>query len=436
MSPPGRRDLLAAAWWTASLDARPALDLLGRWRTPLGLAGAGLALGGCAEVLSETEPDPAGVALAQQEEAGWNVGSEGNPLAFPNAQANDTSGGAGWREAMGTLAPRLAPAEPRWTPYYNPTLFQSLESSRNADLRAVIQPIYTPEMALASRRGEALLSLLLENGVCRTDVTVILDVPGPEAVAVAAALAPCFDPVFVFGNWPHPQGVVPAHLTLSAALYFLPSFERARAGRPAGAPPVFVLDRQRLAHYSDAAGQFDNRYLAGLPAHYALEMAGLTHILYVTPDDSVFLESDDLNDDLVAASEGGIDVRMLALSDFAQAPLPDWPNAPCAPTVLPPAAAGGPRLFFGGSPASNSCFSYWYGYQPPHAGTSSALTLTSPPPHLLPRCHFQPAPRATFATHATPGSGWHGAHGGWRSSSAFGRSGSFGRAHGGFGFSG
>src|SRR5262249_22489847 len=155
-------------------------------------------------------------------------------------------------------------------------------------------------------------------------------------VAVAAALAPCFDPVFVFGNWPHPQGVVPAHLTLSASLYFLPSFERARARRPVESPPVFVLDRQRLAPYTDNAGQLDNRYLAGLPAREPLAAAGVRHILYVTPDESVFLESDDLNDDLVAADAGGINVRMLALSDFAEAPLPDWPADPCDPTVVVP----------------------------------------------------------------------------------------------------
>ena len=64
-------------------------------------------------------------------------------------------------------------------------------------------------MALAHRRGEALLLAAHREGACRTDVALVLDLPGPEAVAVAAALAPCFDPVFVFDNWPHPLGVVP-----------------------------------------------------------------------------------------------------------------------------------------------------------------------------------------------------------------------------------
>ena len=160
--------------------------------------------------------------------------------------------------------------------------------------------------------------------------------PAQKSVALAAALAPCFDPVFVLDNWPHPDGVVPAHLTLGAALYFLPSFERARSTRSPTAPPLFVLDRQRLAPYTDDAGLFDNRYFAGLPSREALQSAGIRQLLYVTPDE-VSMDADDLNGDLVALDEGGIDVKMLALSDFSQTPLPGWPTAPvpgCPSTPL------------------------------------------------------------------------------------------------------
>ena len=285
-------------------------------------------------------------------------------------------------------------------------------------------------MALASRRGEALLSLLAENGVCRSDVAVVLDLPGPEAVAVAAALAPCLDPVFVLDNWPHPMGVVPAHLTLGAALYFLPSFERDRAGRPATAAPVFVLDRQRFAPYTDDAGQFDNRYMVGLPPAETLQAAGIRHLLYVTPDDRVALESDDLNDDLVAIDASGIDVKLLALSDFSERPLPDFPELPsCGP---PPLLLGpGPQFYFGGSPGSHGCFSFWYGWRPPPPlGTQGGPTIRIPI-RLAPRCRYRPAPRATFpaASHAArPGGGWRGTPGhAW--SGGFGRSGSLGRMH-------
>jgi len=420
MSPPARRDLLAAAWWSISLRARS---------VPIAWAGAGLVFGGCAEMLSQTEADDMRAALEAQQQDGWNVGSEGAVLAFQGRQATDISGGTGWRDALTTLASRLTPAEGRWTPFYNPTLFQSLEAPRNADLRLVMQPIFTPEMALASRRGEALRSLLLyADGVCRNDVAVVLDLPGPEAVAVAAALAPCLDPVFVLDNWPHPMGVVPAHLTLGAALYFLPSFERDRPARATTAAPVFVLDRQRLTPYTDDADQFDNRYMVGLPPREALQAAGIQHLLYVTPDDRAALESDDLNDDLVALDAGGLDIKMLALSDFSETPLPDWPQVPdCAPPSL--AVGPGPQLYFGGSPGAHSCFSFWYGWrrQPALAYGPS----TPVPPRLAPRCLYHPTPRASFpaaANASRPGGGWRGTQGhAW--SGGFARSGSLGRMH-------
>jgi len=426
VSPFRRRDLVGAAWWTASLRAQPLRPLI--WTS----AGA-LSLSGCAELIAEAPQDPGHAALDQQQVEGWNVGGEALTLAFPSAQETDISGGTGWRDSLGSLALRLSPAAPRWAPYYVPTLFQSLEAPRNGDLRLAMRPIFTAEMALASRRGEALLSLLQEGGTCRNDVAVVLDLVGPEAIAVAAALAPCLDPVFVFQNWPHPAGVVPAHLTLAAALYYLPTFERERPGRSPLAAPVFVLDRQRLAPYVDDAKQFDNRYLAGLPSAAALQGAGIRHVLYVTPDEAVTLEADDLNDDLVGLDVAGLDVKMLALADFSEQPLPGWPDiAPCGAADWP---VGSPsRLYFGGSPGAQSCFSLWYGWQP-QPSFSAEIGVHPIPPRLARRCLFRPAWRNTHPATATarpsvPGSGWHSnrgvlGHGG------LGRSGSLGRVHSG-----
>lgn len=419
---------MSASWWRASLRARPIARLLNGWSAPLVWTGAGLTASGCADIFSETEPDPGPAALEAQQRDGWSVGDEGQPLAFPGAQPTDITGGTGWREALATLAPRLSPAEPRWSPYYVPTLFQSLEALRSADLRAAIRPIFTPEMSVANRRGEALLSLFLEGGVCRSDVAVVLDVSGPEAVALAAALAPCFDPVFVLDNWPHPNGVVPAHLTLGAALYFLPSFERARPDRSPGAAPVFVLDRQRLAPYTDDAGRFDNRYFAGLPSREALQAAGIQHLLYVTPDE-YRMDADDLNGDLVALEEGGIDVRMLALSDFSQTPLSGWPEDPVPACTPAPSSLGpAPPYYFGGSPGAHGCFAWWYGwrFRSPLAGGGPSASI---PPRLAPRCLFRPVARAILPMAV----GGHGP-GGWHQVSGvgLGRSGSLGRTHGGF----
>jgi hypothetical protein len=421
------RTLRGASWWRASLPERSLLDVLRGWSPVAPLASAGLILGGCGEMLSQEPDEPVNSALDNQRNTSWNVGAEGQPLSLTGVQPVDVTGGTGWRQEMPNLAASLSPSGAQWLPYYAPALFQSLESPRNAELRLAMQPVFTPEMALAHRRGEALLSLLLDERGCRSDVALVLDLPGPESVAVAAALAPCLDPVFVFDNWPHPRGVVPAQETLGAALYFLPSFERDRATRVrAGAvgPPVFVLDRQRLAPYGDDPSLFDNRYFAGLPAREALMPAGIRHVLYVTPDETVTLESDDLNDDLVALDEGGVDVKMLALSDFSEAPLPNWPaEASCGadPAVM------GPALYFGGSPGAHGCFAFWYGWQLPAPGGGGVwFPRPQPPARLWARCHFQPHARATFAAAAAAR-----AHGWSTGAFHFSRSGSLGRVHSG-----
>jgi hypothetical protein len=443
----GGRGPRPPGWWQAARGAGSLLDLLNRWSSPLALAGVGLAASGCAEILAEAHadedpeenPDDGRPALDEQQLSGWNVGSEGDSLDFVGAQASDVSGRDGWRDAMPGLALSLAPGSARWDPFYGPALFQSLEAPRNYDLRIAMRPVYTREMALAFRRGEALLSLLMQDGACRRDVALVLDLDGPESVALAAALASCFDPVFAFANWPHPAGVVPAHLTLGAALYFLPAFQRARGGRTGEAPPAFVLDRQRLAPYVDEAEAFDNRYTVGLPPPGALAAAGISRVLYVTPDDGVTHELDDLNDDLVAIDRGGIGVQLLSLSDFSETPLPGWtPFDPCASNAPAPAGTPGgpPPLYFGGSPASHACFAEWYGWLDANwpSGRFTSSTSYALPAALAPRCHFRLAPR--FVLHGVPPGG-HGRHAMSTSASSahfgggFHRSGSFGRIHGG-----
>lgn len=419
---------MSTPWWKAAFAAHPLARAVCGWSGPLIWTGASLTAAGCADMWAESDAADAPPALDTQRQSGWNVGDPQRPLAFPGAQPTDAAGHSDWRDALATLAPRLSPSQPRWQPYYAPALFQSLQAPRNDDLRAAMQPIYTAAMALAAQRGQSLLSVFIENGVCRNDVGLVLDIPGPEAVALAAALAPCFEPVFVFDNWPHPDGVVPAHLTLGATVYFLPWFEKARPSRPAAAAPAFVLDRQRLVGYTDDAGLFDNRYFAGLPSAADLRAAGIRHLLYVTPDEQVVLDADDLNGDLVGLDEAGIDVKMLALSDFSQTPLPGWlddPDPGCPPVSL---LAGSGRFYFGGSPRTHGCFTSWYGWNwhlQVHAGGAHI------PARLVPRCKFHPMLRAA------PIAVGHGGSGGWHGGIAtghagFGRSGSMGRAHGGF----
>lgn len=99
---------------------------------------------------------------------------------------------------------------------YVPTLFQSLKettaASTTEDARGspfvplvdVIQPVRTAAMANAEEDAGWLRAALKNH---TAGLALIVDLPGPEAVAFAAELSDTFDPVFLFDNWPHPRGV-------------------------------------------------------------------------------------------------------------------------------------------------------------------------------------------------------------------------------------
>ncbi|MCU1281062.1 MAG: hypothetical protein JWM53_4608, partial [bacterium] len=314
-----------ARWWRESLGiarwaSRPAVGTMG-------LLGA-LSLAGCAttwggrEQLEETQLADAGDelnvnvdALQLQRDEGWDVGQPGATLAFPDSTTEDAAGGQSWREAMTNLAGTLAPSAAALQPFYVPTLFQSLIGPAGQRLRAVMRPIHNAGMDDDFARGIALRAQFA-GAEWPKDTALVVDAPGPRAVAVAAALADRFAPVFTFANWPHPLGVVPAHQTIAASLYYLPIFSAAAAVRAADAPPLFVLDANRLAHYGDADKQFDNRYFVHLPRAEQLAALGIRHLLYVGAGDR---ELDDLNAALVALCQKGVDVKMVALGDFVRA---------------------------------------------------------------------------------------------------------------------
>ena len=312
-----------ARWWRESLGIgrlarRPAIGTMGLC--------AALALPACATTwagqdgagYSDSRDDIAVNvdSLALQRNEGWDVGQGGAPLAFVGSTDLDAAGTQSWRDAMPNLAGALAPTAPALQPYYVPTLFQSLIGPAGQRLRAVMRPMHTAEMDEDLARGIALRVQFGTVGWPK-DTAIVIDAHGPRAVAVAAALADRFAPIFTFGNWPHPAGVVPAHQTIAASLYYLPMFTAAAAVRAPDAPPMFVLDANRLAPYSDAASQFDNRYFVKLPSAAELQALGVRHVMYVGADGG--RELDDLNGALVALCQNGVDVKMLALSDFVRA---------------------------------------------------------------------------------------------------------------------
>jgi hypothetical protein len=315
-----------ARWWRESLGiarwaSRPALGTMSLFGA-LSLGGAGCAIPLEQTQLEETQlvnaRDDVDVnvdALQLQRDEGWDVGQTGAALAFPDSTVLDAAGTQRWRDAMSNLAGAMMPSSAALRPFYVPTLFQSLIGPAGQRLRAVMRPIHTSEMEEDFARGIALRAQF-GGANWPKDTALVVDAPGPRAVAVAAALADHFALVFTFANWPHPLGVVPAHQTIAASLYYLPMFAAAEAVRPADAPPLFVLDANRLAPYGDADQQFDNRYFVKLPTAEQLAALGVKHVLYVGTGAQ---ELDDLNHALVALCQKGVDVKMVALGDFVRA---------------------------------------------------------------------------------------------------------------------
>jgi hypothetical protein len=345
-------DLVGARWWNQSFETFAERPVLSRRSLLVGLPVAfgigAAAIGGLVLLNRDDEVDVSLAAIELQRREGWNAGYTEHRLLFPGALApssGDMTNAIGMRVTtpdLVRLAERLRP-EPHLAPYAVTTLFQGLADPASTTLVQAMRPVHTPAMDAAYGRGVALREMLTRTDA-PTGVAVIADLPGPESVALAAGMADRFAPVFTFDNWPHPLGVVPSHLTLGASAYYLPLFDVAaqrRAAAATPAPPVFVLDANRLAPYRDSATQFDNRYVAPVPSADSLKKLGIQRLLYLRPDGASLTELDDLNTDFVAWEDAGIDVRAVALSDFTgQRAALDGANAA--------ALSGGQTYYYGG----------------------------------------------------------------------------------------
>lgn len=326
--------LIGAQWWNEGLSAmsdpvsrRKALQALAVFGGVVAVGGIALASSGEDEYLELHD------ALQMQRERGWNFGATDDTLSF-SGQANVPLK----PQELSALSTELAPKQDALKPFYQATLFQSVSASPS--LANALRPINTPEMTAAFNQGQALASLFEEQPEAALATAVLVDLPGPESVAFATALAGRFEPVYTFDNWPHPVGVVPAHLTLAAVAYHQPTLRELAQKRTLPTPPVFVMDRQRLTPYTDQETQFDNRYMARMPSAEQLRKLGIKHVLYVAPGGKPpFQELDDLNEDFVAWRTAGLDVKLVAASDFQ--PDPTETATPAVATGQPLAATDG-----------------------------------------------------------------------------------------------
>jgi hypothetical protein len=189
----------------------------------------------------------------------------------------DCEGGHAWRRfltARSLFEAWSAPQPSPWSAYAKPTLFAALppRTDRVFPVRASGVPATPPPRAPRLGPGTG----------------VVLDLPGPTAVAYAAWLArdAGFQPVPLFNNWPHGAGVVRAEDVLGALLHYVPWVAAGRAERGTAAPPAFVLDRDRLGARAPRPNDFDNRYFhteADLPSGATLRRHGIERLLYVGP---------------------------------------------------------------------------------------------------------------------------------------------------------
>lgn len=252
-------------------------------------------------------------SLELQRREGWNVGASDQAWrSVPGEVARDSRNQAWSGFDPGYLISIYQPAPETWRPYFVPTLLQSLgQPSLNERIRL----IHNPEMASAYAQAGGLRELLAQTpDAART--LLIADLPGPTAVAVGAAMADVATLVPVFDNWPHPLGVVPAHETLGAMIYYAHEVEEKRSRVAADAPALLLLDSRRLAPYADADNQFDNRWMARVPPAAELRRRNVNQVIYLVRDESQSAELDDLNDEFVDWQKNGINVRMLRLTDF------------------------------------------------------------------------------------------------------------------------
>jgi hypothetical protein len=336
-------------------------------------------------------------SLDMQKEYGWNFGATAEPLVFDGKSQAPFD-----KTALAALPTDLAPRQSTLYPFFVPTLLQSPIAFRKTipsgdpdtftPLKDVLVPISTYAMNAAYRCGQALARLFDANHPNVASIAVVVDLPGPEAVAFAAGASDSFDPVLLLDNWPHPRGVVAAHLALAACAYYQPLFARIRKNAPTRTlPPLFVLDRTRLAPYSDDSKQFDNRYTARMPSPGSLAKVGVSRVLYVAPA-STDVELDDLNDDFVYTVRHGGIIRTLGLTAFGG-----------TTHAVDDAGVTTDLVWYGSDPTTQEWFWKDYPWSTPYVPKGGAPPKEPPYPRTGPA--YEPVARmSAFSTGALEGS--------------------------------
>ncbi|MCE7933113.1 MAG: hypothetical protein DYG96_00825 [Chlorobi bacterium CHB2] len=389
-------------WWQQMLTRREANKTIAKIGIATLAAATAVGVVGCGDDSEDFDDGATEVqqdALELQKKEGWNAGSTDKQLTFTGKTGTDSQGSMDWANynTSAALLKAWGVKNSAWQPYVVPTLVQALDQ---ASLKGQIGPVFTPAMRDAYSRGLGMREILQKSKNPETTM-IVVDIPGPEAVAYAAALADVADPVITFDNWPHPLGVVKSHETLGAMLYYAAEVSAKAAKRTDKAAAALVLDANRIVSNVDPDTQFDNRYLAKVPTADKLQAMKTTNVLYAVPDKGVTAERDDLNEDFAAYKEKGINVSMIALSDFT----PDPNEKPDSAASL--AGSGTTTTthhtvyHYGGSPF----FSPWFFYHYPVFIGSGIPAASRLPATSMRGSTYSPARRPTMFSGRTVGGG-------------------------------
>jgi hypothetical protein len=219
-----------------------------------------------------------------------------------------------------------------------------------------MRPVFNAQMRDTYERAEALRNLISQTPD-PSQTLIISELPGPQSIALGAAMADTATLVPAFENWPHPLGVVRSHETLGAMAYYAGEIDEKRSKLKENAPAIMLLDSNRLNAYTDQDNQFDNRYQAKLPPADQLKQRGVQQVIYLVKDQNQKDELDDINEDLVEWQKQGINVRMLRLSEFK--PVDEPVQATVAGTTTSTVQR---HYYYGGSPWASWWFYSHYGY--------------------------------------------------------------------------
>lgn len=354
--------IAGAQWWQKSVQgevSRRTLLIAGTAASAFAIAATVVAVSTCADAPETTEER---AALDMQRRYGWSFGANGEVLTLTGISAeSDPLTGSTQRAQLPTL--RLDPPEAWLKPFYQAALLEvstahpleppPADTSVMVPFPEAFVPIAERDLSMPFRAGLALARVLAR---VKEKCALVVDCTGAESIAIAAGAADVFTPVLLMPNWPHPRGVVKSHQALAALVIFQRYFTLAETTRAAGAPPVFVLDADRVAPLASAEQSFDNRYRAALPPAQALQAAGIQHLFYVRPVEATANDTKDVHVRFSEYGAAGIVVHMVHAADFFVRYAPSIPPTTAPKVVVPPdrplpagfTTLGDPPSSFGG----------------------------------------------------------------------------------------